>query len=59
MVPQDSEHFARDSLRAAVGQRFTDGKRKYELKGKIADGAIGVVRKAEDLVTGETDENFY
>jgi serine/threonine-protein kinase len=37
-----------------VGQRFNAGGRRYELMGKIGDGAAGLVRKAKDLETGQT-----
>jgi eukaryotic-like serine/threonine-protein kinase len=33
------------------GQRFTAGGRRYEFKGAIGDGAVGLVRKARDLAS--------
>lgn len=46
------ERFIRDNLEAELGQRFVSGNNEYELGGKIGDGAIGVVRKATNIKSG-------
>ena len=42
---------SRDNCGARTGQKFVAGGREYVLRGKIGDGAAGVVRKATDLKT--------
>lgn len=51
--PDLLRRFSRDQLNAQAGQRFISHDRQYQLEGKISDGAIGVVRKARDLSSGE------
>ncbi len=40
---------ARSRCRPQVGQRFTINARDYELRGRLGDGAAGIVRKAFDI----------
>lgn len=42
----------RSRCQAKAGQIFRAGKARYRLRGKIGDGAVGLVRKAENLDTG-------
>jgi eukaryotic-like serine/threonine-protein kinase len=45
-------HLARSKCRCEVGQKFNAGGRKYKFQGSLGNGAVGLVRKAEDLETG-------
>lgn len=44
-----SHPLTRGICKLSAGQRFTAAGRDYRLGGKIGDGAVGLVRKAEDL----------
>ena len=44
--------YLRQNLDTKVGQLFYSRGRQYKLGGKIGDGAIGVVRKAKNIETG-------
>src|SRR5271155_3544310 len=45
---------ARQKCRPRLGQRFTTGGQRYEFSGSIGDGAVGLVRKAHNLSSGQT-----
>jgi serine/threonine protein kinase len=45
---------ARSKCHCETGQRFTAAGRKYKFQGSLGNGAVGLVRKAEDLETGRT-----
>ena len=45
-------HLTRHKCHAEAGQRFTAANRRYEFRGLLGNGAVGIVRKAEDLETG-------
>lgn len=45
--------FERSRCRATAGQSFVADGIKYELQGKIGDGAAGIVRKARNKATGQ------
>ena len=47
-------YLARSKCRCEAGQRFTAAGRKYKFQGSLGNGAVGLVRKAEDLETGRT-----
>jgi serine/threonine-protein kinase len=47
-----SHHLARHRCHAEAGQRFTAAGRRYEFRGLLGNGAVGLVRKAEDLDGG-------
>ena len=44
---------ARNNCKPQVGQYFESSGKTYELKGKIGDGAVGIVRKALPLEGGQ------
>jgi serine/threonine protein kinase len=45
-------HLTRSKCRCEAGQRFTAAGRKYKFQGSLGNGAVGLVRKAEDVETG-------
>ncbi|MCD4783927.1 MAG: serine/threonine protein kinase [Candidatus Eremiobacteraeota bacterium] len=45
---------SRDNFKSEDGQRFSSMGKEYMLRGKIGDGAIGVVRKAKDIKSDKT-----
>ncbi|MCK4785098.1 MAG: serine/threonine protein kinase [Desulfobacteraceae bacterium] len=47
-----AHRLARSKCKPQVGQRFSCDGVKYELRGKLGDGAAGIVRKAADLERG-------
>ena len=49
----DHRRFSRDEHESPAGQLFQSKGRTYRLEGKACDGAIGFVRKARDLETGD------
>lgn len=44
---------ARQKCRTSLGQRFSAGGQQYEFMGLLGDGAVGIVRKAKNLKTGQ------
>jgi serine/threonine protein kinase len=48
------EHILRKNCRPKPGQHFTAGGRDYELAGGVGNGAVGLVRKAQDRASGRT-----
>ena len=42
----------REACNPRVGQGFTAGGRRYEMHGKLGDGAVGLVRRAIDIESG-------
>ncbi|HJP18101.1 MAG: hypothetical protein CMD96_06305 [Gammaproteobacteria bacterium] len=48
------EKLTRENCNIEVGFVFKSKNKEYELKGKIGDGAVGLVRKAIDKKTGKT-----
>jgi len=47
-------HLVRHKCHSESGQRFSAAGRKYVFGGLLGNGAVGIVRKAEDLETGRT-----
>ena len=46
------EKYSRDNLEVVVGQRVVTRGVEYKIQGRVGDGAIGVVRKALNVATG-------
>ena len=44
---------SRELCHPEVGQRFRAGKSSYEVRGKLGDGAVGLVRRAVNLDDGK------
>jgi eukaryotic-like serine/threonine-protein kinase len=45
---------SRSRCRPEAGQRFVAAGEKYEFRGKLGNGAVGLVRKAQHLASGRT-----
>jgi serine/threonine protein kinase len=45
-------YLARSKCCCEAGLRFTTAGRKYKFQGSLGNGAVGLVRKAEDVETG-------